>query len=71
MDTKRELWGEAYRFYQEQCKAVDAEIEDPAEYFIWLAREIAAKGNGTDAEGRELWNGVYGMIEKRVTGGGM
>ena len=66
MDTKRDLWAQAYRYYQEQCKAIDAGVSDLAEYFIGLAQEIAERSNGTDAEGAELWNGVYGMLEKRA-----
>jgi len=66
MDTKRELWAAAYKFYQEQCKVVDVGIGDHAEYFIGLAQEIAERSRGTDAEGAELWKGVYGMLERRV-----
>ncbi len=68
MDSKRELWSAAYRFYQEQCRVIDAGVSDLAEYFIGLAEEIAEKSKGTDAEGAELWKGVYAMLEKRVKG---
>ena len=68
MDTKRELWASAYRFYQEQCKTIDAGVADFSEYFTGLAMEIAEKGHGEDAEGAELWKGVYGMLEKRANG---
>ena len=69
MDTKRELWSAAYRFYQEQCKAIDAGVPDLAEYFIGLAEEISVKSKETDTEGAELWKGVYGMLEKRTKSG--
>ena len=68
MDTKRELWAAAYRFYQEQCKAIDAGVPDLAEYFMGLVQEISAKSKETDAEGAELWKGVYAMLEKRAKG---
>ena len=66
MDTKRELWAAAYRFYQEQCKTIDAGVADFSEYFIGLAVEIAERSKGTDAEGAELWKGVYAMLEERA-----
>ena len=66
MDTKRELWSAAYRLYQEQCKAIDGGVPDLAEYFMGLAEEISDRCVKTDAEGAELWKGVYGMLEKRA-----
>ena len=66
MDSKRELWSAAYRFYQEQCRVIESGIGDPAEYFLSLVQEIANKSAETDAEGAELWKGVYGMLEKRA-----
>ena len=66
MDTKRELWAAAYRFYQEQCKVIEGGIGDPAEYFAWLAAGIMDRCQETDAEGAELWKGVYAMLERRA-----
>ena len=66
MDTKRELWAAAYRFYQEQCKVIDAGVPDFSDYFIGLAMEIAERSKGEDAEGAELWKGVYAMLEERA-----
>ena len=65
MDTKRDLWASAYRYYQEQCKMLEAGVPDMAEYFVGLAVDIAALSKETDEEGAELWNGVYAMLERR------
>ena len=59
MDTKRELWAAAYRFYQEQCKVIDAGVADFSEYFIGLAMEIAERSKGGGRRGR-------GTVEGRV-----
>ena len=66
MDSKRELWSAAYRFYQEQCKVIDGGVPDMAEYFMGLAQEISVKSKETDTEGAEMWKGVYGMLEARA-----
>ena len=65
MDCKRELWSAAYRFYQEQCREIES-TGDLGEYFLKLAGEIGEKCAGEDAEGAEMWKGVYGMLEKRA-----
>ena len=68
MDTKRDLWAKAYRYYQEQCKMLEAGVSDLAEYFVRLAVDIAALSKETDEEGAALWNGVYAMLERRAKG---
>ena len=65
MDCKRELWSSAYRFYQEQCREIES-TGDLGDYFLKLAGEIGEKCAGEDAEGAEMWKGVYGMLEMRA-----
>ena len=65
MDCKRELWSAAYRFYQEQCREIES-TGDFGEYFLKLAGEIGERCAGEDAEGAEMWKGVYGMLEMRA-----
>ena len=65
MDAHRELWSAAYRFYQEQCREIES-TGDFSEYFLKLAGEIGERCAGEDAEGAEMWKGVYGMLEARV-----
>ena len=65
MDCKRELWSAAYRFYQEQCREIES-TGDLGEYFLKLAAEIGERCLGEDAEGAEMWKGVYGMLEVRA-----
>ena len=36
------------------------------DYFLKLAGEIGEKCAGEDAEGAEMWKGVYGMLEMRA-----
>ena len=65
MDTKRDLWSAAYRFYQEQCREIES-TGDLGEYFLKLAGKIGERCLGEDAEGAEMWKGVYGMLEARA-----
>ena len=65
MDCNRELWSAAYRFYQEQCREIES-TGDLCDYFLKLAGEIGEKCAGEDAEGAEMWKGVYGMLEMRA-----
>ena len=66
MDTKHELWAEAYRFYQEWAKKLEEGRGDLAGYFCALTKEITGRCLRYDAEGGEMRKGIYAMLSERA-----
>ena len=69
METNRELWSSAYKFYQEQVKLLESSRSDIGEYFCGLTVEISRRCSESDAECAEMWKCIYAMLEARAKKG--
>lgn len=65
MDSNRELWADAYRFYQDQAQRMEKSRDDLTTYFCNLAQEIGTRSPQASPEAKCLWKAIYEMLEVR------
>ncbi len=66
MDCNRELWADAYRFYQDQAQRLENSRDNLPGFFCNMAEEIVDRSAGASPEAKVLWVAVYVMLEERA-----
>ncbi len=65
MDFNRDLWADAYKFYQRQAELLERNWDDLPTFFCTLSQEITRHCSQASPEAKELFQAVYSMIEVR------